>query len=1195
MNRIKPINYCIVLFMVCVLTAALPAVCADSPSEESVSLREKKDQEGYLVNLRDLIKRSKVQIERVGEKIEEQATLRRNQQRELKAREYYEKAMRLYEEGKLDEAREYWDKSIKITEHEEMKGYVRESVKKTKKQNDAFQELEEKRLKLLELERGYKAGDVDKKYTDAVKLFKQEKYYEAKVEFEDVEDMFPDHKAARSYIMIIDQEIQKEQKRLIDKKVREEALAKSNEKERWRRDLENEEKQREEKLIKQAADVYQEALTYYKRKDFKKAKDRFKETEWILPDYKSTRKYLARIDSDERKHEKKEKIETIDAFDQKLEELQATYRKEKKKQANESLKNPYNPKEDINEIYRQAVSLYKSRLYNQSREKFKEVNAVSEGYKKTEKYLAKIDNKAAGKRPSQASEKSGATRSLVMPDSKFKVDDVAIQQKIEDRYKRFAAQADEKYRQALGFYSDKDYTEAKRKFIETEAIYPDYQKTRKYLENIDADIASMKKKEPYIAYKELNQVVLTPVKEKVIEKVDQKKMTKKEIKLQQKKLAELSKAAKKAEKEEGQRLAKLEKENERIRRIEEAKQGRQDRIDQYAKDALLAQKEKERTLEKLARDERLENKKQAMINKKEEMKKAKLEEEASKKAVKKEVEAPDSDVTQLSEKQKLKLAEKDYQIAMKHYRRKEFKPALDKFRSANGYVPGYKLADNYVAYVKKLIGQRNDELVVESVTDYEDIAERKVKPVKELDEVKAVKQLAIDNRDRAIEKSKKRLNRTISKQERKNERNARERIEVIYDEALALYKEGRYLDAKHMFSNVQALIPGYKATEKYMLNCDDKLMSFELEKKELTDKYALLNEKQEERIKKEQTVKNDRLEKEALEKRRDELQYVYSTALHLYTTNRLAEAREKYDEFEKKLATGGFGRSYIKKMQKKVLADKKNVERIKSRNEERAKQIKVKEEIRLTKLEEKLEYEKNKDVVEMKEKIKTQEEQLAKEKKAEEERMRDEELKLTEKIEQKEKEVALIKEKEIQEMKQAQEEKAKEEMESASQSMEASKANIDSQKEKKLALEQEPKRKEIDLKKLVIARQRELDLERKKVQQEFEHQLDELYKQAVQLFNQGYDDDSYHMFNEIDQMQSGYKKTEQYIVLIEKRKNKEALNTEKAIKMEEAKKEIIVEKASKKQAKKKKIAIKGQEPQRKDIISQALDSIEGKI
>ena len=69
---------------------SLSAVDVYSAEEEPVepSLKEQKAKEGYIVNLQDLIKKSKKKMEKVNDKLQDQARYRRNQQREEKAREY---------------------------------------------------------------------------------------------------------------------------------------------------------------------------------------------------------------------------------------------------------------------------------------------------------------------------------------------------------------------------------------------------------------------------------------------------------------------------------------------------------------------------------------------------------------------------------------------------------------------------------------------------------------------------------------------------------------------------------------------------------------------------------------------------------------------------------------------------------------------------------------------------------------------------------------------------------------------------------------------------------------------------------------------------------------------------------------------------------------------------------------------------
>src|SRR5262245_13117656 len=227
----------------CLLFPALGHAQEDDPS-----VREKKTKDGFLIDLKSLINRSKEKIEEANVKIEEQEKYKRNQQREEKAREYYEKGKKLYDEGKFDKAAEFFERAIKITEHPEMKGYVRQSSAKTKKEREALTDAEKRRLKQLEIERGFNAKEVEKTYAKAVALFKREKFLEARDNFQAVDKMFPDHKATRSYLMLINQRIQEEQDSLITKQLKSESDASRKEKAVWKGDLERKAKMRRDQL-----------------------------------------------------------------------------------------------------------------------------------------------------------------------------------------------------------------------------------------------------------------------------------------------------------------------------------------------------------------------------------------------------------------------------------------------------------------------------------------------------------------------------------------------------------------------------------------------------------------------------------------------------------------------------------------------------------------------------------------------------------------------------------------------------------------------------------------------------------------------------------------------------------------------------------------------------------------------------------
>lgn len=487
----KKIFFILAAIVVVDLILQTTAVSFAQSELEDPSFKEKKAQEGYILNLKDLIKQSKDKIEKVDDELQEQARKRRNQQREEKAREYFEKAMRLHEEGKLEEAQEFWQKAIKITEHPEMKDYISENAKKTRRQEQALQKEELRNLKRLEIERGYSAAEVEKAYQVAVSLFKQKKFIEAQSEFERVDEMFPDHKATRSYLMIIDQEIKSEQDQLIEERMREEAIAKKKEKEEWRKELELKEKARQENVIGQAETLYQEALSLYKVRQFERAKDKFKEIEWIRPGYKSAEKYLSRIDKDieveQRRLMEEQKLallreakeEKISAEKEKQLQAQLIEREEKEKMAR--------LKDEADFVYDTAISLYKSGDYLQSKEKFEEVRSLFPAYKATDKYLTMIDKKLVGRNASIPGSSMVSSDAPLSTDSLNETQDnnaLSLQQE-KQRLKELEIQAKSLYGVAVDLYNSQLYSQSLDKFNELQVIAPNYKATSKYLAKIN--------------------------------------------------------------------------------------------------------------------------------------------------------------------------------------------------------------------------------------------------------------------------------------------------------------------------------------------------------------------------------------------------------------------------------------------------------------------------------------------------------------------------------------------------------------------------------------------------------------------------------------------------------------------------------------------------------------------------------------
>ncbi|MBP9854741.1 MAG: hypothetical protein KBD53_07735 [Candidatus Omnitrophica bacterium] len=483
------------IIVAAVLLSTTISIAQETPvAVTDPSFKDKKTSEGFTLNLKELIDKSKKKMEQVDGKLKDQAKERRNRQREEKAREYYEKAMAAYEQGELEAARELWEKAIKITEHKEMDGYVSKSVRRQGKEIKVLEKEEERRIKRLETERGYSAKEVDKKYEEAVGLYKDKKYLASKVAFEEVNEMFPGHKATESYLALIDRSIEKDQKDIIESKLENKEFTSAKAKAAWKKDLEEQEETRQRNLYKQAEAGYKEAKMLYKDKQYKKAKDKFKEVEWILPDHKDTVKYLSRIDSDiaengvqfseedkikyfKNEMKNKKKDEESDAMPAIALEDRKDFSEERRRE------------EEAAFVYEAAKTLYDKKFYEQALQKFYEVNALTPNYKATVKYIKKLEQKMPESKRTQMSEvKAGAEKGGAI------IKNESVAKAISDRQKTKQKEAEEKYKEALKFYNQRNYAEAKRKFIAVESTLPAYKATREYLEHIDGNMVKGGKK-----------------------------------------------------------------------------------------------------------------------------------------------------------------------------------------------------------------------------------------------------------------------------------------------------------------------------------------------------------------------------------------------------------------------------------------------------------------------------------------------------------------------------------------------------------------------------------------------------------------------------------------------------------------------------------------------------------------------------
>jgi TolA-binding protein len=361
----------------------------------------------YLYDLKRLIDKSRENIREVNEKIKEQAVLKRNQKREERAREYYEKGLQLTNEGKLAEAREYFEKAIRITDHPEMSGYIRESQRRLKLQENALRAQERAHDKQVKKDQTARQEDVEEAYKQAVDLYRQKKFHPAKDAFEHVNQIAPEYRATDSYLKIIDQEIiasdalaAKKQAAEVQRQQKEAEAARAKEKELWLKQVEQKEKERKIAVDKQAQEVYDQAVDLYKAKKFAEAKKKFEEVSWVLPDYKATMKYLARIDKDAQDEEERDARQQQKAEDQQRWEATVESKKKETQQQKEMEAKQIQQRkvslEQAEFLYPGAVSLYNQKKMDGAWDKFNDIEKLVPDFKDTRSYLKRI-SAATGK------------------------------------------------------------------------------------------------------------------------------------------------------------------------------------------------------------------------------------------------------------------------------------------------------------------------------------------------------------------------------------------------------------------------------------------------------------------------------------------------------------------------------------------------------------------------------------------------------------------------------------------------------------------------------------------------------------------------------------------------------------------------------------------------------------------------------
>ncbi len=654
-----------------------------------------------------------------------------------------------------------------------------EDLKKT------VQEKEIQRIKELE-------AKAEPLYQQGIEQYKARELEQAKSSFDAVQVIYPDYKFTTRYLQELDQDIRDGERQRIEQELKLEALARQKQQEEWKQTLEESERMRQEKLEEEAETVYQKACTFYREGNLEKAKFYFGETKKILPDYKSTVKYLLRIDEDMAREKERHLQQTRY---QKLLESLGERRQQQAREEEEGQGSQRKLKSEAETLYQQAKDHYKSREFKKAKQYFREVSKILPNYQSTEKYLARIDEdikneeqyqKAQRKREyeRQMQEKRLFTRRDGQEEStarlkKRKELQEALERIKDERQKRLDKRLGSIYAEAQGYYQARLPEMAQERFEEIQRILPGYKSTEEYLARIGKDIA---KEEQKRWEKNLRQSL-------VMESSADGETIKAE---------NVRSAAHSREKE----ISSLYREAILLFRHKyytEAKEKFE-----LVRQSFSGYQSTEKYLERIT-EEMTKQQTRQIQNQHEDLRRKVREEKSSQRNVSAPVsrtntagESPDDLTAGLSEQDKSLIqkaqqkrrtqiqeeAEKKYLDALGFYESADFVSAKQKLIEVEAIWPGYHQARDYLSHIDEDIEKQRQQYV-------------QSEPGKK-------------------QQGPKDTQGDITEQFQR-------KAEELFQHALRFYEDGQWLQARQKLMEVDRLVPGYKTTKDYLDQIDRKL------------------------------------------------------------------------------------------------------------------------------------------------------------------------------------------------------------------------------------------------------------------------------------------------------------------------------------------------------------------------------------
>ncbi|MFH1772280.1 MAG: hypothetical protein ABH872_05640 [Candidatus Omnitrophota bacterium] len=188
-----------------------PDACADSTqpvtedksgdrieiSKESIE----KNMPFYPKSLKEFIKKAEENIIEIDKQVRKQRELTAHDDNEKSAKELFESANVIFEEGNVNDARDKWKQALKLTKDKQLKSSIKRRDKEARKK---LEEIKRKDKEEAYVNRRHTA----KLYKEAVSLFKAKDFHKSREKFKIIEEINPGYRKTQHYLKLIDSRIE---------------------------------------------------------------------------------------------------------------------------------------------------------------------------------------------------------------------------------------------------------------------------------------------------------------------------------------------------------------------------------------------------------------------------------------------------------------------------------------------------------------------------------------------------------------------------------------------------------------------------------------------------------------------------------------------------------------------------------------------------------------------------------------------------------------------------------------------------------------------------------------------------------------------------------------------------------------------------------------------------------------------------